>query len=158
MRDFVDSFAGNLNLRVLATNVTKFDTNDGTVTLHTAGQIPSGISGAPKWKLDGKLTWANGPITAYAEERYVSSTVYDNTFTAADIADNRIDAAYYTTVSADYAILDGDGRKLTAFGVIDNLFDRDPPIVASTGFTSQTQASVFDVLGRRLTVGLRLNY
>ncbi len=154
VREWFDGFQGDLSLRVLATRLVLNDTNDGSVTLHTAGQ--AAVAGQPKWKVNAKLDYSNGPLTLFVEQRYLSSTVYDNAFTERDIADNSIPATYYTTVSASYDLVsvEGEGRA-TVFGVIDNLFDRDPAIVAGTGFTSQTQAQIFDVLGRRYTVGLR---
>jgi iron complex outermembrane receptor protein len=156
MADLFDRWQGDLNLRILATYLKVNNTNDGVVTLRTAGQATG--QGQPKLKINAKLTYANGPLTLYAEERFVDSTVYDNSFTALDIDRNKIPSAHYTTVSASYDVVSEVDLTLTAFLVIDNLFDRDPEIVASTGFASQTNAAIFDVLGRRFTAGMRFDF
>ena len=62
-------------------------------------------------------------------------------------------------MSATYDLEFG-GTQLQLFGVVQNLFDRDPPVsVVTSGnaFTSiGTNASFFDTLGRQFRLGLRM--
>jgi outer membrane receptor protein involved in Fe transport len=54
------------------------------------------------------------------------------------------------------------GGSWQVYGNVENLFDRSPSIVASySGFNAaplQTNVSLFDQLGRRFTVGARINF
>jgi hypothetical protein len=40
--------------------------------------------------------------------------------------------------------------------VINNLFDRDPPIIPSTTLLTQTNGTNYDVVGRFYKIGVRL--
>ena len=47
------------------------------------------------------------------------------------------------------------GKKVVLFGVIQNLFDKDPPF---TGYEFQTARQLYDVIGRQYTGGLRFEF
>jgi hypothetical protein len=62
-----------------------------------------------------------------------------------------------------YTSLRGEWRPavtpgLAVFGHVANLFDRDPPAVGDWGFGGSipTNESLFDPLGRRYSLGIRL--
>jgi outer membrane receptor protein involved in Fe transport len=58
-------------------------------------------------------------------------------------------AAYTFNLNVSYDVIkEDDGRRLQAYVAVDNLFDRDPPII-------WTQVSNYDVVGRYFKVGLR---
>ena len=49
--------------------------------------------------------------------------------------------------------------KLQLFGGVDNLFDRDPPLLGTAlAGDANTDVGVYDVLGRRYFVGVRLKF
>jgi outer membrane receptor protein involved in Fe transport len=52
--------------------------------------------------------------------------------------------------------------KTQVFAAIDNLFDKDPPIAAGSGFGGNTNggtnAVFFDTLGRAFRVGVRMDF
>jgi hypothetical protein len=60
-------------------------------------------------------------------------------------------------LSYDLSLL---GAETQIWGSVTNLFDRDPPITGTystfTGTSAQYNAGLFDVLGRRFTVGVKL--
>ena len=60
---------------------------------------------------------------------------------------NRWPGQYFVNPSASYKVTD----KITAFLNIDNVFDREPPALA-------TNANVYDFLGRRYRLGVRANF
>jgi len=80
-----------------------------------------------------------------------------------DVADNTVPSVIYVNLSASYK-WDVPGGRIELFGNVQNLFDRDPPIVpavfdASLAQTSsQYNAGLFDLLGRRFTVGVRFRH
>ena len=62
----------------------------------------------------------------------------------------------YVDLSAQYAIIDDGDRKVSLFAGISNLLDNDPPITGTGGFA--TVRSLYDVVGRTYTAGVRFRY
>ena len=74
--------------------------------------------------------------------------------------DNTIDASLITNLQLAYG---GDLPTRGSYRVslnVSNLFDEDPPLAASFGFTgsTQTNSGLFDVYGRRYNLGVRFNF
>jgi iron complex outermembrane receptor protein len=151
--DLIASWPGVFNLRLLANYVGKDTSFNGFSTTNGAGQV-----GTPKWKGDARLSYSEGHLLLYVEERFVGAQVYDNSYTSLIIADNNVGGAAYTTMSVSYDISNSDQNKLQAFLVVDNLFNSSPSIVAGTAFAAQTRPGVFDTLGRRFTAGIRFAF
>ena len=79
-----------------------------------------------------------------------------------DIEDNTVSSAFYVDLRLGYAMETAGGR-LELFANALNLFDRDPPVVASwDGALAQTSSQVnfglFDLLGRRYLLGFNFKY
>ena len=76
-----------------------------------------------------------------------------------NIADNTVEPVFYADVRASYEF-EVSGANLEVWGSITNLFDKDPPATGTfstfTGASTQYNAALFDVLGRRYTMGVRL--
>jgi len=164
--------AGNLSVRVLATKVFHLATTDRTgTTIDRAGQNSqpvSGTSGVPNWQGNTYLTYSNGPFSGTVQVRYVSSGLRDSTLIGADQAGysaalansvNRNKVGAYATVNlnASYAIINDGAHKVEVFGVVNNLFDRDPPNYLATGFGG-TNNVLYDVLGRAYRAGIRVSF
>jgi outer membrane receptor protein involved in Fe transport len=151
--------SGALSLRLLATYVDRLTTDDGAIKIDVAGETGGfRVGGVPHWSATGIATYENGPFSVSGQLRYIGPGVYDATATAATINDNRIPARLYTQLSGSYTILrSANDRKLELYGVIDNLFDVDPP-AAPNATQSFTNAALFDVIGRSFKFGLRFKY
>ncbi len=133
-------------------------TNAGAAKVDRVGQ--TGLAGgAPKWQASLALNYTRGPLSVVAQERFISRGVYDATYTAADIDDNSISSAAYTNLRLSYDINPAD-TDMTIYANVTNLFNEDPPLVGSWSFigSSATNESLFDVLGRRYTVGVRMSF
>jgi outer membrane receptor protein involved in Fe transport len=133
-------------------------TNAGASKVDRVGQ--TGLAGgAPKWQASLAVNYARGPLSIVAQERFISHGVYDATYTAADIDDNSISSAAYTNLRLAYDINPGD-TDMTIYANVTNLFDEDPPLVGSWSFigSGATNESLFDVLGRRYTLGVRMSF
>jgi len=139
--------------------VTRFDGLTGLAPdTGAAGQFP-------KFKGTGNLTYENGPFTAFFQGRLIGSGRRAYRIGAADaqegvnIADNSVPAVFYldTRLSYDFEI---GGSDLEVFVAATNLLDKDPPVTATysafLGYASQVNTQLFDVLGRRFTVGVKL--
>ena len=60
----------------------------------------------------------------------------------------------YTNLSLSYSLPLSDKGELQFYGVINNLFNLDPPV--DPGAASATNSILFDAIGRAFTVGVRL--
>jgi outer membrane receptor protein involved in Fe transport len=132
----------------------------------------------PKFKATGNFTYNNGPFTWFTQVRYIGKG--KNAFTLAgltgaaqgvpliggvpaavegvNIQDNSVPAVIYVDMRFDYMFEVGNS-SVDVFASVTNLFDRDPPITPTYGsfggYTTQYNAGLFDVLGRRFTIGAK---
>lgn len=172
--------AGKISMRGFATYVDKLAISSfgSNPTIDRAGQVGVGaggtagsttlIGGVPKWAGQATLDYERGPFSFIVQERFVGGGKYDNTFDTDKynapgvpityISDNDIKGRAYTAVTLKYRLEDFGGQ-MEMYGIVNNLFDQDPPIApALAGNMPQTNAALYDVLGRRYTVGLRMKF
>lgn len=119
----------------------------------------------PTFKATGNFTYSNGPVRAFFQGRLIGSGKRTYRIGGADavegtnIADNSVPAVFYldTRLSYDFEI---GSSEIEAFVAATNLLDKSPPVTptfsAFLGYASQANTSLFDVLGRRFTVGVKL--
>jgi iron complex outermembrane receptor protein len=117
----------------------------------------------PKFKATGNLTYTNGGFSAWVQGRFIGSGVMDNVLVVGkDIESNHVDSAFYTDLRLGYQFHTHERSSWEVFGTVTNLFDTDPPVTpyysAFAGYAIQTNSSLFDVLGRRFTVGAKFIY
>ena len=115
----------------------------------------------PEWKATGNLTYQNGGFSAFLQGRYIGDGTLQNTLVeGVNIESNHVDSAFYADLALSYRWELGEGAELEVFGQVTNLLDEDPPITpyysAFLGYSQQYNPSLFDVLGRRYTLGFRL--
>lgn len=149
----------SLTLRGLASYLDKLQTTNGTVSVDRAGEVGGNNGGLPHWRFNIGLTYQAGPFTAYVEDRFVGGGQYDNTKgpNAINIVD--IGSVNYVNMAFKYAVVNTERRHFELFFNVDNLFDRDPPLAPSNAFVSfQTNAQLYDVIGRRFSTGVRFRY
>lgn len=122
-----------------------------------------GATNAPHWTVSGSLSYDQGPFTAMVMGRWVDGGTIDNTLVGPDspdydpaspisIANNRIDGRFYTNLSASYRLRDDGDSQLQLYGVVNNLFDVEPP------FPATAISGLYDRVGRSFRVGLRFTY
>jgi iron complex outermembrane receptor protein len=153
--EIFSSIPGAVDIRLLATNRMKDETTlAGTTTKRLA------LSGSVKWTGLLTGTYALGPSRSTVTVRYIGDGKVSNlpSTNVNGLADdlNHFDAVTYFDISENYD-LNVDGHKVTLFGVIENLFDKDPePIPGSyAGFGTTTQ---YDLIGRTYRVGARFQF
>jgi outer membrane receptor protein involved in Fe transport len=161
-----ESVGARLFYSHLLENSTTSDPTNPATKVDLAGQTGSG-GNLPKDSITANLTYTNGPFDAFLQGRYIDSGIYNVRFnlpTAArpDIDNNTVSSAFYVDLRLGYA-WDTFGGHLELFANALNLFDRDPPIVASwDGALAQTSSQVnfglFDPLGRRYLLGFNFKY
>lgn len=117
------------------------------------------------FKATGGITYRNGGLSTLVQVRYTGAGLQDacgepgNCPTLTYIQDNDVDAVTYIDLRVGYDFEFG-GAEMQVFGNVTNLTDVDPPLTPSysafNGYSTQHNPAVYDVLGRRFTVGVNL--
>ncbi len=151
---------GHLDLRALGSHVEKL------VTVDPVGPIDRVRQTVPRWSWNLQTNYAVGRLNANIQARYISPTRGDTTLIGPDdsrynpaspisISQNRRPAVWYVNTGFQYRLLERDSREIQIYGVINNLFDKDPPPSAGGNATG---AVLYDVIGRTYKAGLRFKY
>jgi outer membrane receptor protein involved in Fe transport len=141
--------------------LTQFGTYD-----EWAGQVGTGRS-LPKQKYTLNVSYNTGPYAAFVQGRYISSGILDHTLVQSDVAipgvqtinDNHVPGVFYMDLNFTYTVpVPGD---LTLWAEVNNVLDRAPP--ETPGAFGRTGAGglnyeLYDILGRRYTIGLRYKF
>lgn len=169
-------FGGNsdadLEFRALATFVKDLITIDTTgLAVDRAGQNGSGVSqpsGLPDYTINAFLTYRANPFSAQLQVRHISAGRFNVTYIGPDeagyspllpnsVSDNKVQAVTYVNLNAQYQLLDNDNASVELFGVINNLFDQDPPNDIPSSF-GPTNNVLYDVVGRSFKIGVRFGF
>ncbi|MFY7835161.1 MAG: TonB-dependent receptor domain-containing protein [Novosphingobium sp.] len=106
----------------------------------------------PKWKANSRLSWIDGPITTSVRWRYVGPTRDDDDDT--DFIVERLGAYNVFDLSLSAEVTEGATLNLG----INNLFNKQPPIIGSNAQQANTYPSTFDVLGRDFFVSAQFRF
>ena len=162
--------AGDVDLRLLATITNKLVTRDSVGSTDRAGQtgLRGGtVPGVPDYILDGLLTWSRDALTVTAHARYIPSGFYNSSFIGPDQEGynvaatnssniNSVPDAIYVDLMTQIEFLKDGGRNGTFFFGIDNLFDKDPPLVP--GANGVGNNLLFSPVGRAYKAGIRFGF
>ena len=149
---------GRFNIRALGTYVAHLRTITPTTNIDSAG------SSMPRWSWNVLFTYNVGKFTTNVQTRYTSHIKFSPTLIGPDdpaysptlsnsINRNIWPEALYWNLNLQYDIVAKAGKRLQVFGVVDNLFDKDPPIVAIS-----INGSPYDLVGRSFKAGVRFTY
>jgi outer membrane receptor protein involved in Fe transport len=118
-----------------------------------------GFGGLPKVRGTWEVKYSNGPFTVGLQERVVGALLRSVMLTSVYL-DKKIPAIFYTDLPATYDTV-VNGLRMQLFGHVNNLFDKQPPLVASpNGPTGQyaTLGTLYDVIGENFTIGVRFRF
>ena len=143
----------------------------------TSNNFLSDNQSAPKWSGTLSATWDSGPISVTGLGRFIShgtlnyrgvtpdaSGVYAQPVVAgATVNVNRVPTYQVFSLAGSYTFSNlGVVKDLQFYGVVDNIFDRDPPVAPGSGvggnINGGTNAVYFDTLGRSFRIGVRTNF
>ena len=81
-----------------------------------------------------------------------------NLITGLTITQNNVPMIFYTNLNFTYKFASFFNSQDEVFLNVTNLFNQDPPVdvTSSSSFEHSTDFSLYDVLGRRFTMGLRV--
>ncbi len=155
-RRAVDWFGGgSLAMRLFANRTLESSTtNPAGERTDRAGQTGL-FGGAPRFQSNLALAFERGALRIAIYERYISSGSYDATYGPGDIDRPRVRSAAYTGAQVSWRPRNLRGTRL--YLNVQNLFDEAPPNAPDWGFGGSipTNEGLFDVIGRRVVVGLR---
>jgi len=157
---------GSVNYRMLATRYLEFSTTSSAGKIDRVGQTGyrAGTTiGVPDYILDGIVTWNFNKWTVGAHGHYIPPGILDVTLIGPgqpgysptlsnSINDNTVGSSFLLDLSLALHIND----HVEVFGVVDNVFNRDPPLTATAqGGTNQVY---FDAVGRYFKAGVRMKW
>lgn len=152
---------GRLSTRLYASWLDKYLTQQSAVVsaFDQAGYGSNG-SGLPKWRGTLSVNYANGPFNIFVSEQYIDGMKIGTPGQPnQDFGGAKTPSVWYTDLTISGRI-EAKGGTFEPFLTINNLFDRDPPLVPGTipGVNLPTIISVYDTVGRAFTAGLRFKF
>jgi iron complex outermembrane receptor protein len=165
---------GNLGFHAQVTHYISDVIDSGAINsipTQNAG-VNAGSTGLPSWKYQAAVDYAFDHYSLQLSARGISSGVYNqsniectsgcpaSTSNNVTVSNNRISGVFYLDLGATYHFTVDKADAAIYFNVR-NLLNRDPPIVAmgpgATGYDFfPANAALYDVLGRVLRLGVRL--
>jgi iron complex outermembrane receptor protein len=154
----IGSHGGKFTLALAASRLFERTTQvEGFPAIDCAGFIGSSCSGqdtlaVPSFKANFSAKWDSGPAFARLQARYTGAMdIYPGTSTILTGAG----AVTYIDLSGGWRI----GTGLELFAGIDNVFDKQPPVLgAALGGDSNTDTSLYDIIGRRYFATIRVRF
>lgn len=162
---------------VYAAEVNLFDSQDESLSVRflggklderssrVAGGVPAefaGTRGFPGVTANVTLSYRAGPWTAQVQERFIDEVILNRIWVEGiDVDKNTIPSRAWTNLVLGY------GREMSDTGnwrltlSVQNLFDKDPPIIPSAGdtrFGAQATDATYDEWGRRYQVGFNMEF
>ncbi len=152
---------GRMIFRVLASYVDELIFDDGANRSDTAGDVGGPVTqGVPHWRGVASAAYEDRRFTVDLRARYVGGGHFDSQLGGDTSCDPNgrttlcpdIKSRTYIDLSLQYALPFGnyEDSRITLFGSVANLFDRDPPIFPNR--------MIYDVVGRYFTFGARAKF
>jgi outer membrane receptor protein involved in Fe transport len=159
------TFGGQLTAKLLATRVLKLTSTTPAGVQDRLGQVSNfnRTAGVPKWVGDAFLDYTRGPAHVGLQARFVGpgvfSTILHEGTGPNSVNRNSVPAFLYLNPTASYRFRLHHGGSVELFTAVNNLLDKDPPMIpsgAAGGINeSSTNGQFYDVVGRYLRFGAR---
>ncbi|MEW5686977.1 MAG: TonB-dependent receptor [Pseudomonadota bacterium] len=174
LRELFEPLRGEVTLRAQATHYIDNITDDNVTAIDVAG---SNAGSTPDWIYRLTAAYKIDDWTFTLTARGVSDGVISNAYTECasscptltapyfTINDNHIEGETFFDLAVNYGF-EVSGATGEAYISVRNLFDTDPPLTANpanlgaentVGYV-QTNRSLYDVLGRVIRVGVRMDF
>lgn len=149
---------GELSLRVLGSRLMHFQQQDGPgrPVREFAGTAADYLVPLPKWRGNVEIGYDIGQLSLRVQERIIGKHQKSQ---MAVYADNDVPTVTYTDLNVSYGIAFG-GSDSQLFLTVNNVFDEEGPLFAGTvpGLAIPVNRSIYDIIGRYFTVGLRSSF
>ena len=167
--EVIKGWGGSFSLRYLGTRYINNTTDNGLIP-------PVNIVGSsiPKWRHTITALYSSDRLTGSVTGRLTSAGRIDNSFIVCQticptsslynqtVSDAHQPSAFYLDASINYNIGGLGSTQVQLYVNVQNILNRDPPVVplpyngTVPYFSLQTNPVLYDVLGRRFQVGLRV--
>jgi outer membrane receptor protein involved in Fe transport len=143
---------GQFSVRALVNYVDKLIVDNGVVAIDGAGYLGSqAVFLVPRWRGLLSATYESSSMGTDIRARYVGG----GGFAPASVLPNQapdlhVDSRIYVDLGLRAYIGVGDNERITIYGAVQNLFDRDPELGAASPY--------HDFVGRYFTFGVRANF
>jgi len=155
---------GELGLRGLVNYAENLLIDDGVMKLEEAGTVSwsmfaGGLSPTPHWRSSLGVTYNRGDLNLLTNVRYVGGgKLVDNLAPLARDVQN-FSGRTYVDLGVGYDFAASWGLKTQVFGRVNNVFDKDPPIISEPyPVAPMTNYMLYDTIGRTFQIGFRVNY
>ncbi|WP_169805592.1 TonB-dependent receptor plug domain-containing protein [Novosphingobium rosa] len=153
---------GRLTTRLYANWLDKYLTQQSLVApiYDQAGYGSNSPTGLPHWRGTLSVNYATGPVNVFVSEQYIGGVkVGQPDQPNQNFGGARTPAVWYTDLTISGRI-EAMGGTVEPFFTVNNLFDRNPPLVPGTipGVNLPTIISLYDTVGRAFTAGVRFKF
>jgi iron complex outermembrane receptor protein len=170
MNDAIDwDMGGDVTIRMLATNVMKYQTNPGFIGAFVSESAGSNGGNTPHWKIFSTQAYDQDTWGLFINERWFSEGVINRAWFACasacpapvdnnhpTVSSNYMPGELYFDIGGHYDL----SQHSSLYFKIDNLTDQNPGNANAFGPLNQSSnvnASLYDVLGRFYHIGFRIN-
>jgi len=111
----------------------------------------------PKWRGSMDVTYSNDDLTLSAQERYIGGFHKSDQFV---YLDNNVPSTFYTDMNFTYH-LNNSPAKPEFYVTVNNVFNQKGRLFLISpvaGFNIPTARSIYDIVGRYFTVGVRAKF
>jgi outer membrane receptor protein involved in Fe transport len=152
---------GDISLSALGNYTTELSIDSfGVVREELNSLRGGGLAGPLEYRGTYGAFFRNDLFSVGGQVRHNGAAKLNQFWTAKDVDDNDIPATFYLDLRASYNVREG----VQAFIAIDNVLDRDPPIIPQTStdafsfFFAPTRTELYDFLGRSFRFGFRARF
>ncbi|MFL6763390.1 MAG: TonB-dependent receptor [Sphingomicrobium sp.] len=160
---------GRFDLRALATYVDHLTFITPNGPQERVGQVSNvnRTGGVPHWLATSELNYEQGHWGAGVRAKYIgkgkfSSLYHEGAGAVNTVNDNSVPSYLYINLNGHYRVDLPSGRTADFFATVNNLFDKDPPMIpsgAAGGINeSSTNGEIYDVVGRFYRAGVRVKF
>lgn len=153
--NFFDSEAESMSFRLFAAKLLE---NSITTTVYRDNL---GSQQSPEWTATATMAYNLGNYGVALIGRYYDSTLNNVLWTeGVQVDDNTISSQTVMSMAFNYRSETSNGSEWVASLNVNNVFDRDPPVIASESLRGGQQfvGNQFDVFGRRYQLSLNYNF
>jgi hypothetical protein len=152
-------------VRLYANYLSKFDAQQyaGAPISHYAGVsvVTSNPQGFPRWRGNLTLDYTYGGFGVTLGEQYIGKMRLDIPGGATPVmfVNPNVKSVFYTDMTVRFDVPAYSG-KFEWFATVNNMFNKRPPIIPGTvpGVNPPTNISVYDIVGRAFTAGVRVKF
>jgi outer membrane receptor protein involved in Fe transport len=157
----MEAWGGDLDFFVQGNYTTELAVDSFGVVREELNSLRGGtLAGPLEYRATYGANWRNDVFSVGAQIRHNGAAKLNQFWTAKDVDDNDIPAYAWLDLRASYFVRE----NVQAFIAVDNVFDRDPPIIPQTStdafsfFFAPTRTELYDFLGRSFRFGIRAKF